>query len=141
MPSSDNRKMARGELFDASLLKIGNYYSRSDLAVIQASPSTATNQKGVIHFENCRLLLLDIDKQEYQNRLAGNTLNMRYQANSTQSSPDIQYFKKGLPVYLFTRKTRILKGETQPYQYQGRLQLLEAISEKPVQLKWRILDI
>lgn len=133
--------MVLGENCNASPLVVGDYYSRKDLATLLKSPFIEKSQSGVLQFDNCILLLVDLDKsKEYGNRFEGDLFFMNFQNSSTQESKSVQRFKDGDLTYLFVRKQRLIKNTTQPYEFKGQLVLESLQGEKPVSLLWRLLN-
>ncbi|PWD98781.1 HNH endonuclease [Marinilabilia rubra] len=132
-------------------LKLGNRYSKTDLANKLDQESLKTSREGLYHSknDNSTLFFVTLKKQGKEDRLHYNDFFegefFHWDSQTTQhiNSPKIQEIVNGeRTVHLFTRIEEKIKGKTQPYVYCGRLQYeqYEEGTSNPVHIVFRSLD-
>src|SRR5688500_5216069 len=129
-----------GETFDLSFLKVGDAYSRRELATrggvrIPSMKREGIWSSGIERFENAVLLMVTLEKKEYAYRdyFDGSLFWWQSQMEQHRRSPVILQLVNGeRPAHLFVR----LRGKDEDYSaqsfvYAGRLSAPDVEGDKP----------
>jgi hypothetical protein len=130
----------RGEHFYSERLVLGEPYSRKEIAAAgrveqPTGPRDPYWSTGIVSFENAILLLVTLEKDEfdYVDYFEGGTFWWQSQTRQTQASEQIQRIAAdGLEVLLFVRIHQKVRGQTMPFIYAGRLTSPLMSGERPV---------
>lgn len=134
-----------------NILKIGNRYSKKELATLIQQPTLASVREGVFSCNNSQsyLLFVDLEKKEKQERFhfddffEGEYFHWDSQTTQHIQSPKIQEIISGERTpYLFARVSQKIKSITQPFIYCGRLKFedYEKGTAKPVHIIFQNID-
>ena len=133
------------------VLKLGEKYSKRDLAALLDQPNIALVREGIFHCKNSdsSLAFVDLEKKGKDDRLHYDDFFeedfFHWDSQTTQhiESPKIQEMVSGSRTpYLFARISPKIKNVTQPFVYCGRLvySSYEEGTAKPVHMIFQNID-
>ncbi|NID05629.1 DUF3427 domain-containing protein [Luteibacter jiangsuensis] len=133
----------KSELIDLTAFKIGEPYSRAEVARVGAiSPRNFVRPTGISEFANAVLLFVTLEKTaySYHDQFDGDVFWWQSQTRQSQTSPLLRSLASGeRQAYLFTR-LREKAPSTLPFIYCGRLSAPLMTGEHPVTCEFEALD-
>ena len=130
--------------------QVGDAYTRKTVADTGGVPRPKQDRDwtGIVSFQNCVLLFVTLDKDGFEASnqyhdvfdVGGTIFYWDSQRRNTAETPAIARIIDGEPVIVFVRIVAKIRNKTQPFNYVGKLKLLDYQGEMPVQMVYEVCE-
>lgn len=140
--------------YNKPFLKLHQTYSMKDVALCinYANKTSAFSMQGVFFVNNNFYFFVDLYKKEstkeslkYNDGIDINSRDIFYweSQNSTSQSSQIgqriiNHKKLGIDIHMFVRKYDLIKNQTQPYYYLGKVDVMSYAGSNPIKFKLKL---